>query len=166
MQAEGHDPDELLNHPEIIRRNHQLHVNVERIRVPEIYFEPYIAGLDQAGIPEVIQNILLRSFDGNFNIGGQLRSMIENVYITGGGSLLPILLIEYSEAMWGSFQVAHPSMWRGLQTQSWILEGMQNGSILRCVPCFNFTKEEYGRKWGPESLRSTISGTCVFRDLR
>lgn len=88
MQAEGHDPDELLNHPEIIRRNHQLHVNVERIRVPEIYFQPHIAGLDLAGIPEVIQNMLCRNFDGNF-IDGQLLSLIKNIFVTGGGSLLP-----------------------------------------------------------------------------
>lgn len=89
MQAEGHDPDELLNHPEIIRRNHQLHINVERIRVPEIYFQPHIAGLDLAGLPEVVQSLLFRNLDGSFGVGGQLRAMIENVFVTGGGSLLP-----------------------------------------------------------------------------
>lgn len=89
MQAEGHDPDELINHPEIIKQNHQLHVNIERIRVPEIYFQPHMAGLDLAGIPEVVHNLLFRNFDGNLSPGGTLRAMLENIFVTGGGSLVP-----------------------------------------------------------------------------
>lgn len=37
---------------------HQLRVNVERIRVPEILFQPSIIGLDCAGLMEIIQNCL------------------------------------------------------------------------------------------------------------
>lgn len=126
MQAEGHDPQELANHPEIIRRNHQLHINVERIRVPEIYFQPHIAGLDLAGIPEVVQNLLYRNFDGNFGQGGQLRALVDNIFVTGGGSLVP----NFNERLKAevqsflpvgtSFNITHArdpigDSWRGMQ---------------------------------------------------
>src|SRR5436305_12957100 len=38
--------------PESQREAYQVHLNVERIRVPEVFFQPSIAGLDQAGIAE------------------------------------------------------------------------------------------------------------------
>ncbi|KAK1049301.1 Nuclear actin-protein involved in chromatin remodeling, partial [Friedmanniomyces endolithicus] len=36
--------------PESARESAQMHLNVERIRVPEVLFQPSIAGVDQAGI--------------------------------------------------------------------------------------------------------------------
>ena len=70
MQTEISDPDELANHPEIIKKNHQLHFNIERIRVPEILFQPSIAGLDQAGVAELLSDLLYRRLDGNFSSMG------------------------------------------------------------------------------------------------
>lgn len=165
MQAEGHDPDELLNNPEIIRRNHQLHINVERIRVPEIYFQPHIAGLDQAGIPEVIQNLLFRNFDGNLNVGGQLRAMIENVFITGGGSLLPNFVervqLELTAVLPSGmpFQVTRASdpildPWRGMQ--KW---AQSENAIDKYV-----TREEY-EELGPEYIKEHGLGNVCLRDL-
>jgi actin-related protein 5 len=40
------------------KETNQIHLNVERIRVPEVVFQPTIAGLDQAGIVEIAANIL------------------------------------------------------------------------------------------------------------
>ena len=37
---------------------HQLHLNVERIRVPEVVFQPAIAGVDQAGLVEIAADII------------------------------------------------------------------------------------------------------------
>ncbi|KAG5438128.1 hypothetical protein PCANB_002979 [Pneumocystis canis] len=68
--------------PNNIQQLHQLHLNVERIRVPEIYFDPNIAGLDQASIVEVISDILSR-----FDINDSQR-MANNIFCTGGASLL------------------------------------------------------------------------------
>lgn len=165
MQAEGHDPDELLNNPEIIRRNHQLHINIERIRVPEIYFQPHIAGLDQAGIPEVIQNLLFRNFDGNLSVGGQLRAMIENVFITGGGSLLPNFVervqLELTAVLPSGmpFQVtraADPILdpWKGMQ--KW---AQSENAINNFV-----TREEY-EEFGPEYIKEHGLGNVCIRDL-
>jgi hypothetical protein len=36
-----------------MRMNHQLHLNVERIRVPEAFFQPDMFGQDYAGIGEL-----------------------------------------------------------------------------------------------------------------
>jgi actin-related protein 5 len=39
--------------PDDIAQAHQIHLNVERIRVPETWFQPSMAGVDSAGIAEV-----------------------------------------------------------------------------------------------------------------
>ncbi len=43
---EKYDPDDVA-------QSYQLHLNVERIRVPEVWFQPAIAGVDSAGIAEI-----------------------------------------------------------------------------------------------------------------
>lgn len=165
MQAEGHDPEDLMNNPEIIRRNHQIHVNIERIRVPEIYFQPHIAGLDLAGIPEIIQNLLTRNFDGNFNEGGQLRALIENVFLTGGGVLLPNFASRLKTEMvsflpTGSklnvVRAKDPLLdaWRGMQKWSTSAEAAKS----------YVTKEEY-EELGAEYIKEHGLGNVCLRDF-
>ena len=36
----------------------QLHLNIERMRVPEVTYQPSLAGIDSAGLLEVIEHIL------------------------------------------------------------------------------------------------------------
>lgn len=36
----------------------QLHLNIERIRVPEVLYQPMMAGIDQAGVLEIIGHVL------------------------------------------------------------------------------------------------------------
>ena len=55
---------------------HQLHLNVERIRVPEVLFSPGIAGVDQAGLIEISSGIIQRS--------DRQDDMIKDIFITGG----------------------------------------------------------------------------------
>ncbi|KAJ2725507.1 Nuclear actin-protein involved in chromatin remodeling [Coemansia sp. Benny D115] len=57
-------------------REYQLHLNIERIRVPEIIFRPSLVGLDQAGVLETIDGILKST-------GRQ--SLVNNIFVTGGG---------------------------------------------------------------------------------
>jgi actin-related protein 5 len=59
---------------------HQLHLNVERIRVPEVLFSPGIAGVDQAGLIEIASGIMHRS--------GQQEQLINDIFVTGGFALL------------------------------------------------------------------------------
>ncbi|KAI9736346.1 MAG: Actin- protein 5 [Cirrosporium novae-zelandiae] len=69
--------------PESARENHQLHLNVERIRVPEVIFEPSIAGVDQAGIIEIAAGILTQ----RLNDTAQRERILKDVFLTGGNTL-------------------------------------------------------------------------------
>jgi actin-related protein 5 len=61
---------------------HQLHLNVERIRVPEVIFQPAIAGLDQAGIVEIAADILTQ------RLGGPPQDeILRDIFLTGGSTL-------------------------------------------------------------------------------
>jgi actin-related protein 5 len=65
------------------RETHQLHLNVERIRVPEVVFQPSIAGVDQAGIVEIAADILNQRFPAEEDRSRLLR----DVFLTGGNTL-------------------------------------------------------------------------------
>jgi actin-related protein 5 len=62
---------------------HQLHLNVERIRVPEVIFQPSVAGLDQAGLVEIAADILTHRLSG---IGSQ-ESFLKDIFLTGGNTM-------------------------------------------------------------------------------
>ena len=42
----------------------QVHLNVERCRVPEVIFQPSLIGLDQAGLVECLTEVLKRFEEG------------------------------------------------------------------------------------------------------
>ncbi|KAM0790724.1 hypothetical protein ACM66B_004579 [Microbotryomycetes sp. NB124-2] len=69
--------------PDSSEHNTQLHINVERIRVPEVLWQPHIGGMDQAGLAETIEN-LLRAFSTS-----ERARLTSNVFVTGGNSLIP-----------------------------------------------------------------------------
>ncbi|KAF2244077.1 actin-like ATPase domain-containing protein [Trematosphaeria pertusa] len=69
--------------PESQKEAHQLHLNVERIRVPEVVFQPSIAGLDQAGIVEIACNILTeRLADSPYR-----DDVLKDIFLTGGNTM-------------------------------------------------------------------------------
>ncbi|KAI1007092.1 Actin-like protein [Podosphaera aphanis] len=59
---------------------HQIHLNVERIRVPEIIFQPSIAGLDQAGLIEIAANILTNRLSS----AETQEKLLKDIFLTGG----------------------------------------------------------------------------------
>ncbi|KAL3463584.1 hypothetical protein BJX64DRAFT_256988 [Aspergillus heterothallicus] len=69
--------------PESQREAHQIHLNVERIRVPEVVFKPSIAGIDQAGLVEIAADIVNQRFS---NADEQSR-LLRDVFLTGGNTL-------------------------------------------------------------------------------
>ncbi|KAG2230003.1 hypothetical protein BDF21DRAFT_422391 [Thamnidium elegans] len=84
--------------PTDIEQSYQLHVNVERARVPEVLFQPSIIGLDQAGLVETVNDIV-KTFDIN-----QREKLMQNIFLTGGFSQLPGL----SQRIHGSLQPIYP----------------------------------------------------------
>ncbi|KAJ5985599.1 hypothetical protein N7499_008113 [Penicillium canescens] len=69
--------------PESQREAHQLHLNVERIRVPEVVFQPSIAGVDQAGLIEIAADIINQRYS---DPADQSR-LLKDVFLTGGNTL-------------------------------------------------------------------------------
>lgn len=69
---------------------HQMHMNIERIRVPEVFFQPTIGGEDQAGIPELCERALLGKFGASpRQMSSTTLEMAQNVWITGGNAKIP-----------------------------------------------------------------------------
>jgi actin-related protein 5 len=65
------------------RELHQVHLNVERIRVPEVVFQPSIAGLDQAGIVEIASSILTeRLAESTYR-----DDILKDIFLTGGNTM-------------------------------------------------------------------------------
>lgn len=80
-----HDPAEdarIATSPNaLLARDHQIHLNVERIRAPEVLFRPALRGLDQCGVVEIAQQLIART---NVARRGLLCA---DVFTTGGGAL-------------------------------------------------------------------------------
>lgn len=75
---------------ENVHEQHQMHLNIERMRVPEILFQPSIGGLDQAGISELCETILLRKFESKpSKLSQTALNMVNNTWLTGGNSRIP-----------------------------------------------------------------------------
>jgi actin-related protein 5 len=69
--------------PESARDKNQVHLNIERLRIPEVVFQPVIAGVDQAGVGEIACDIFTQRLTDPL-----LRSKIMNdVFLTGGNTL-------------------------------------------------------------------------------
>ncbi|KAK4052358.1 Nuclear actin-protein involved in chromatin remodeling [Microbotryomycetes sp. JL201] len=105
--------------PDSPEHNTQLHINVERIRVPEVLWQPHIGGMDQAGLAETIEN-LLRGFTSN-----ERDRLTSNVFVTGGNSLIPGFDARLSASMRPFMSVSAPlnivrsadgfnSAWKGM----------------------------------------------------
>ncbi|XP_068119660.1 LOW QUALITY PROTEIN: actin-related protein 5 [Hyperolius riggenbachi] len=66
-----------------IAEYHQMYLGTERIRVPEVLFQPSLTGEEQAGLAETMQYILDR-----YPQEAQLE-MVQNVFLTGGNVMYP-----------------------------------------------------------------------------
>lgn len=65
-----------------VRQSFQVHLNVERSRVPETWFQPHLAGLDSAGLGEIIGHILRE-------LPVDQPRVQRGIYATGGSTLFP-----------------------------------------------------------------------------
>lgn len=62
-----------------IAKDYQIHLLVDRIRTPEPLFQPHLCGLDQAGLGELLANLLART----------QPSLFADVFLTGGTARFP-----------------------------------------------------------------------------
>ena len=69
--------------PESQKEAHQIHLNVERIRVPEVVFQPAIAGVDQAGLIEIVADII----NQRLTSAADRETILKDIFLTGGNTL-------------------------------------------------------------------------------
>nr|XP_028590818.1 actin-related protein 5 [Podarcis muralis] len=106
---------------------HQLFIGTERIRVPEIIFQPSLIGEEQAGMAETIQFVLDRYPKE------QQEKLVQNVFLTGGNMMYPGMKARiYKELLemrpfQSSFQVhlaSNPVLDAWYGARAWALEYM------------------------------------------
>ncbi|KAI9612385.1 hypothetical protein KEM48_004116 [Puccinia striiformis f. sp. tritici PST-130] len=76
----------------------RLHINIERIRVPEPLYQPLLAGVDQAGLVEVVQYVL-KEFSQDVQ-----DQLTQHIYLTGGHITLP----NFDVRLWNSLRPILP----------------------------------------------------------
>ena len=131
--------------PESQREAHQIHLNVERIRVPEVVFQPAIAGVDQAGLIEIAANII----NQRLTSPQDRDAILKDIFLTGGNTLFKgfeerlnhdLRAVLPTESDMAIRQARNPLLdaWKG--AAQWSKEaGFQNASVSR---------EEYLEKGG------------------
>ncbi|KAI5991317.1 hypothetical protein F5J12DRAFT_907516 [Pisolithus orientalis] len=112
----------------------RIHLNTERWRVCETYFAPSMAGVDAAGIGEVLQTVLARFTDA------EKARLVKNVYTTGGPSQWNSLPVETA-------QDAAMDAWRGMAT-------FANTEEFKDV---GVTRQQY-EEWGSERIKRWWGG--------
>ncbi|XP_053099437.1 actin-related protein 5 [Hemicordylus capensis] len=115
---------------------HQLFLGTERIRVPEVIFQPSLIGEEQAGLGETMQFVLERYSKE------QQEKLVQNVFLTGGNMMYPGMKARIQKELLeirpfqSSFQVhlaSNPVLDAWYGARDWALEYMnrEEGWITR-----------------------------------
>jgi len=123
---------------------YQLHLGVERIRVPEIVYQPSMLGIEQAGIAETIDFIL------NHYTAHLQTALVQKVFVTGGNTKFPnfqerlereLLAIRPFQSTFKVYEAVNPVLdaWNGARKWARSLNNLQAVSV---------TREEYDEKGG------------------
>lgn len=78
--VKSHYMSQYMRNSEDLTDNSGIRLTVERIRVPEIIFQPHIAAKEQIGLAEIIDNTL-QEFDSK-----QRLELVRNIFICGGNT--------------------------------------------------------------------------------
>ncbi|KAF7310394.1 hypothetical protein HMN09_00581400 [Mycena chlorophos] len=129
----------------------RIHLNTERWRVCETYFAPSMAGVDSAGLGEVIQNVLARFSDADKG------KLVKNVFLTGSpaqftglvprlhAAMRPILPPEMPIQIYSASDV-RTDAWRGMAKFAQQPEFKDTGVTL--AEYEEFGGERIKRWWG------------------
>ncbi|XP_076343556.1 actin-related protein 5 isoform X2 [Tachypleus tridentatus] len=127
-----------------IAEYYQLHLGVERIRVPELLFQPCMIGHEQAGVAEIVEGIF-----ANFSTQQQAL-LAQNVFLTSGCVSISgfksrieseLLAMRPFQSTFKVSVAADPVLdaWRGARIWSLTGDNLRN---------FSTTKAEYLEKGG------------------
>ncbi|KAG8220259.1 hypothetical protein J3R82DRAFT_1308 [Butyriboletus roseoflavus] len=136
-----------------IAGNSRIHLNTERWRVCETYFSPGMAGVDSAGVGEVLQSVLARFTEA------EKARLVKNVFITGGSSQFPGL----RERIYATLRpILPPEMHLGevVRAADPSLDAWRGMAAFANTEEFNWvgvTREEYD-EWGGERIKRWWGG--------
>ncbi|KAH0838738.1 hypothetical protein J3R83DRAFT_7092 [Lanmaoa asiatica] len=131
----------------------RIHLNTERWRVCETYFSPGMAGVDSAGVGEVLQSVLARFTEP------EKARLVKNVFVTGGSSQFPGL----RERIYATLRpILPPDMHLGevVRAADPLLDGWRGMATFANTEEFKrvgVTREEYD-EWGGERIKRWWGG--------
>lgn len=131
----------------------QIHLNVERIRVPEVVFRPSIAGVDQAGIIEIAGDMVNQRLAGMPDRDAFLR----DVFLTGGNTLFRNFDERVRDGLRALLPAGSPLHVR--RAQDALLDAWKGAAAWAGSPAWKaarITRQEYQEK-GPEYIKA-----CFF----
>ncbi|KAH7375824.1 hypothetical protein B0T11DRAFT_271055 [Plectosphaerella cucumerina] len=135
----------------------QIHLNVERIRVPEVVFQPSIAGVDQSGLVDIAGDILNQRLGGLDNRDDFLR----DVFLTGGNTLFRNFEQRLRDGLTALLPAGAPLRTRSAKDpllDAWRGAAQWSGSS--AWKAATVTREEYAEK-GSEYLKEHDLGNGV-----
>ncbi|KAF5123785.1 Actin-like protein arp5 [Metarhizium anisopliae] len=132
----------------------QIHLNVERIRVPEIVFRPSIAGVDQAGIIEIAGDMLNQRLSGM----PDRDALLKDIFLTGGNTVFQ----NFDERVREGLRALLPadSELKVRRAQDALLDAWKGAAGWAGTPAWKaatITREEYREK-GPEYIKEHDMG--------
>ncbi|KAK6630410.1 hypothetical protein RUM43_014755 [Polyplax serrata] len=136
--------------------SHQLHVGIERIRAPEVLFQPALVGNVEAGLSETIEFVLKR-----FTREEQC-ALVSNVFLTGGCASFPGLRDRLEREL---MQMRpHMSSFNVVCVNDPVLAAWNGGRMLALHPEFSqtlLTKSDYEEK-GSEYFKEHKASNFYF----
>ncbi|OSX68099.1 hypothetical protein POSPLADRAFT_1128328 [Postia placenta MAD-698-R-SB12] len=130
----------------------RIHLNIERWRVCEAWFSPNMAGVDSAGLGEIMQNVLSRFSDQ------EKGRLVKNVFVTGGPSQLPELVPRMQAMLRPILPPEMPlEIVRAADPMSDAWKGMADFAKTDEFTKVGVTKEEY-EEWGGERIKRWWGG--------
>ncbi|OAA47785.1 Actin-like protein [Metarhizium rileyi] len=132
----------------------QVHLNVERIRVPEIVFRPSIAGVDQAGIIEIAGDMVNQRLSGL----ADCDALLKDIFLTGGNTLFQNFDERVREGLRALLPAASELKVR--RAQDALLDAWKGAAGWAGTPAWKaatITREEYREK-GPDYIKEHDMG--------
>lgn len=135
-----------------IAEYYRLHLAIERIRVPELLFQPSMLGIEQAGISETM-DFLLRKYDDN-----RQKLLVQNVFLTGGNAQF----LNFKERLEKELLEMRPfqSMFSVTRAADPVLDAWRGARKFAISPnrsMFSVTKAEYTEKGGEYLKEHSLS---------
>ncbi|KAK6979828.1 actin-related protein 5 [Biomphalaria glabrata] len=135
---------------------YRLHLGVERIRVPELLFQPSMLGLEQAGLSETMEFILGR-------LPNNLQTkVVQHVFLTGGNANFfnfkeridrELLQIRPFQSTYNIFKAGNPSL------DAW--NGARKFALSPFLASSSITRKDY-EEMGDGYLREHVASNRYF----